>query len=65
MTRVLPRSCLALLSIGFCCSLTAGPARGQFTTILNIPPDPDIGDNKSIGSNTQLNLFDGGKVGFF
>lgn len=34
-----------------------------FTTVLNIPPDPDIGDNQSIGSDTQLNLADGGAIG--
>ena len=37
----------------------ASVAYAQFTTILNIPPDPDIGDNQSIDSNTQLNLSDG------
>ncbi len=31
-----------------------------FTTIINVPPDPDPG---SIGSDTQLNLFDGGLLG--
>jgi len=38
-------------------------ARGQFTTILNIPPDPDIGFNQSIGSGTQLILGEGGVIG--
>ncbi|MFV2069551.1 MAG: hypothetical protein ACC645_21515 [Pirellulales bacterium] len=50
--------CLALCSI-----FTIQQAYGQFTTILNIPPDPDIGDNQSIGSATQLNLSDGGEIG--
>jgi len=35
----------------------------QFITVLNVPPDPNIGDNGSIGSNTKLNLFDGGRIG--
>jgi len=39
--------------------LTA-PASAQFTTVLNIPPN--IAPN-SIGSNTQLNLFNGGTIG--
>jgi hypothetical protein len=36
---------------------------GQFTTIINIPPDPSFGNEASIGSNTQLNLSDGGAIG--
>ena len=32
-------------------------------TIINIPPDPAIGNRGSIGSNTQLNLYDGGAIG--
>jgi hypothetical protein len=38
-------------------------SHGQFTTVLNIPPDPDIGHNQSIGSDTQLNLNDRGSIG--
>ena len=38
-------------------------AHAQFSTILNIPPDPNIGDFAAIGSNTQLNLNDGGTIG--
>ena len=41
------------------------PALAGFVTVINIPDDPDIPDNQSIGSNTQLNLFDGGRVGDF
>lgn len=41
----------------------AEPLFGQFTTIINIPPDPSIGDNEMIGSNTQLNLSEGGEIG--
>ncbi len=45
-------------------ALTAGQALGQFTTVLNIPPDPNItGSFQSIGSNTQLNLLTGGFIG--
>jgi len=36
-----------------------GPAHAEFTTILNLPPDPDIGFNQWIDSDTQLNLADG------
>jgi hypothetical protein len=38
-------------------------APAQFSTIMNIPPDPNIEDNGGIGSGTLLNLFDGGTVG--
>lgn len=43
--------------------LAAQPARAQFATILNIPPDPNIGNNQRLGSDTQLNLSDGGSIG--
>ncbi len=36
-----------------------------FDTVLNIPPDPSIGDDQSIESSTQLNLYDGGSIGLF
>ena len=46
-------------------SLVVTNAEGQFTTVLNIPnPNPSIGAIGSIGSNTQLNLSDGGSIGF-
>lgn len=35
----------------------------QFGNVINIPPDPSIGDHGSIGSNTQLNLHPGGSIG--
>jgi len=41
----------------------APDVKGEFTTIINIPPDPAIGDNQSIASVTQLNLGDGGSIG--
>ena len=38
-----------------------------FDTVINVPPDPNIGDNQSIGGvagqTTQFNLSDGGTVG--
>jgi hypothetical protein len=48
----------------YCCIATA-TASAQFTTVLNIPPDPNIGYSQSIGAGTQLNLFDDGSVGTF
>ena len=53
-----PLFCLVL-----CQFFTTLQAYGQFTTVLNIPPDPNIGDDQSIGSDTQLNLADGGAIG--
>jgi hypothetical protein len=41
-------------------ALLPASLRAQFTTIINVPPD--IAPT-SIGSNTQLNLFDGGSIG--
>ena len=38
-------------------------ASGQFTTVLDLPPDPNIGDDQSIGSDTQVSIHDGGFVG--
>jgi len=52
----------SLLSV-FALFSYAAVGYGQFTTVLNIPPDPNIGDFQSIGAHTQLNLFDGGVVG--
>jgi hypothetical protein len=47
------------------CALLVGmgsSASGQpFTTVINVPPDPAPG---GIGSDTQLNLFDGGSLPF-
>ena len=45
--------------------LFASAAFGQFTTVRNIPPEPNIGNNQSIGSNTQVNLAAGGSIGNF
>jgi hypothetical protein len=46
-------SALSILMV----AIIASHALGQFATIINVPPDPAPG---SIGSNTQVNLFDGG-----
>ena len=34
-----------------------------FTTVINLPPDPNIGKFESIDDGTQLNVADGGSVG--
>jgi len=64
MFSLLAQSRVTLICLTLCSVFTMGQTYGQFTSILNIPPDPDIGDNQSIGSNTQLNLSDGGEIGF-
>ena len=53
----------AILAITLFCF--SGPARAQFTTVLNIPPSPNIGNSQSIGSNTQISLSDNGSIGTF
>lgn len=50
---------LAALTIGVACQLAAA----QFTTIHNLPPDPDLGDGVQIGWRTQINLGEGGRIG--
>ena len=42
--------------------VVATPVTAQFDTVINAPPTV-IGDNESIGSDTQLNVFDSGIVG--
>ncbi len=59
----IPRQRWMTISLVLVTLLSVRPALGQFTTIVNIPPDPDFGSFQSIGSNTQLNLFDGGSIG--
>lgn len=54
---------LTLCLFTLCSMLAPSRVQGQFTTVLNIPPDPDIGDYQSIGSDTQLNLSNGGSIG--
>lgn len=59
-----PLMCLLGL-LGF--ALSTSPVTAQvFDTVINIPPDPDIGDFGSVGGDgltTQLNISDGGSVG--
>jgi hypothetical protein len=52
-----------ILFLALCSILSITPAHGEFTTILNIPPDPNIRNDGVIGSDSQLNLFDGGLIG--
>ena len=61
--RLRPSDLLVLLSslLLFLSCPTASLA--GFGTVIDIPPEPDIGDNGSIGSSTQLNLFAGGSIG--
>ncbi len=41
-----------------------GPSDSSlFTTVINLPPDPNIGDGEGIGDSTQLNVATGGVVG--
>jgi hypothetical protein len=51
-----------LLSIAAVAWLPGTPAIAQFGTVINAPPTV-IGDDQSIGSHTQLNVFAGGVVG--
>ena len=41
------------------CSLVVWPARGQFATVINVPPDAVP---TALGPDTQLNLFAGGML---
>ncbi len=64
---ILPRAysqVFATLSVALSSLATAGYATAQTLPpgIINAPPT-SIGDNESIGSNTTLNVFDGGSVG--
>lgn len=76
MRQWLQRSSLAGLALA--CAAALAPARAQvfssgpddpslFTTVINLPPDPDIGGSDAIGGivgeTTQLNVSDGGSVG--
>lgn len=54
-----------LFCLTLCPFLSLQQALGQFSNVINLPPDPDIGDHQSIGSDTQLNLANGGMIGSF
>jgi len=64
MLSLLRRSPTTLFCLVLCSFYAIGPVYGQFTTIRDIPPEPDIGDFEEIGSHTQLNLSAGGVIGF-
>lgn len=68
----------SLAGLALACAAALAPARAQvfssgpddpslFTTVINLPPDPDIGGSDAIGGivgeTTQLNVSDGGSVG--
>jgi len=48
-----------LFCFAFCSFIAVGQAYGQFTSIINVPPDLATAE---IGSDTQLNLFDTGVI---
>ena len=59
---------VALPTVGFAAVFDSGVSDSSlFTTVINLPPAPDIGDDESIGGfgtgTTQLNIADGGSVG--
>ena len=41
-------------------ALSTGLVRGEFATVINVPPD--VADFTTIGSNTQVNVHDGGSI---
>jgi hypothetical protein len=41
----------------------AKPAQAQFSTVINVPPSPNLGNNSQITSGTQLNLLSSGVIG--
>lgn len=55
--------CAALCPLVLFAALVATQAQAQFTTVLNIPPEPNVIRSRLVlGSNSQLNLFEGGVV---
>ncbi|MFO0899768.1 MAG: hypothetical protein U0836_20250 [Pirellulales bacterium] len=53
------RVCALALVIGS----QTNPAWAQFGSVVNIPPEPNIGDDQAMGGGTQVNLFGGGTIG--
>ena len=47
--------------LSFC--LLSATVHAQFTTVMNLPPDPNISEGEEVGSNTQINLGIGGEIG--
>lgn len=39
------------------------PAQAQFSTVINVPPSPNLGNNAQITSDQQLNLLSSGVIG--
>lgn len=46
-----------------CVAILPATATAQFNTVINLPPDPDIGDDVRIPNSTQVNLAEGGTIG--
>ena len=65
MFSALRHSRSVLFCIALCSIFTIGEVYGHFTTVIDIPQDSNIDDDESIGSHTQLNLFDDGVIEFF
>lgn len=51
-----------IFAVGIIVMVELHEARGQFATIIDVPPNT-VGDDANIGSNTQVNVFDGGLTG--
>ena len=62
-----PRRCLTIVQllvlVGVGTAHQSSVRAQPFTTILDIPPGPNIANREEIGSDTQLNLGDGGSIG--
>ena len=61
MIRVLSGVCLTAMLVATVPALAQSDPSG-FTTVINVPPT-SFGDGESIGSDTQLNIADGGTIG--
>ncbi len=59
MNRIFSQVGLSLI-ISFPMSICAD---AQFSTILNIPPSPNLGDRETIVTGTQVNIGEGGSAG--
>ncbi len=63
--RIVPARCpmvtcgLIVATLG----MAVRSAQGQFGSVINIPPSPNIPDNSGIGSSTQVNLYSEGTIG--
>ena len=62
LTTIMRTVCSSVLTGSgpvFLCAVMGAFSYAQFTTIINVPPDPAPA---SVGANTQLNLFEGGAL---